>query len=137
MVGVIEEIPMIYTDTDYIWSSKLNIEIPVKKISNQNIILENMMIGNETIENYEEKYGKNSMEYIRIKKIEEEIKNKYYLDIYEDEYVIKHKENLDTDLNEYLNLLSSDYKVEYDNKIREMRIDGGFNEIKKYILKRS
>src|SRR5579883_2867722 len=86
-----------YTDTDSI--------INAKKISNQNIILENMMIGDETIENYEEKYGKNSMEYIRIKKIEEEIKNKYYLDINEDEY---------------LDLLKCEYIDEYSERIRKM-----------------
>ena len=120
MEGVIEEIPMIYTDTDSIWSSKLNIEIPVKKISNQNIILENMMIGDETIENYEEKYGKNSMEYIRIKKIEEEIKNKYYLDINEDEY---------------LDLLKCEYIDEYSERIRKMFYYWEFEKIKKYLLK--
>jgi len=137
MEGVIEEIPMIYTDTDSIWSSKLNIEIPVKKISNQNIILENMMIGDETIENYEEKYGKNSMEYIRIKKIEEEIKYNYYLDIYEDEYEIKRRDKNFKDLNlkDYMNLLSSDYIYEYHERIRKMFYYWEFEKIKKYLLK--
>src|SRR5579875_3003978 len=80
--------------------------------------MENLILLDESIKNIKEKYEKYMMEYIRIKKIEEKIKNNYYIDVEDN-----------------LGLVSHEYKIEYSERIREMYYSDGFKKFKEYLLK--